>query len=47
MDQDRLNDILRATAIIEEVAKLGESDFMQSEILQSAVLYNFLLLTKR
>jgi uncharacterized protein with HEPN domain len=43
-DLDRLNDILRAIAIIEEVAKSGESDFLQSEILQSAILYNFLVI---
>ena len=43
-DQERLNDILEAAHIINEVARHGQTAFMQSQILQSAALYNFLVI---
>src|SRR5207249_4031903 len=43
-DRDRLNDILEAIRLIQEVAQQGEVAFGQSKILQSAVLYNFLVI---
>lgn len=43
-DQERLNDILEAAHIIDEVARHGQAAFMESHILQSAVLYNFLVI---
>lgn len=43
-DQERLKDILAAAHVIREVAQQGEGDFMHSNILQGAVLYNFLII---
>jgi uncharacterized protein with HEPN domain len=39
-----LSDILASIAVIKQVAAQGEDAFMQSQILQGAALYNFIVI---
>lgn len=43
-DAERLHDIREAIALIEEVAQQGRDAFLQSRILQTSTLYNFVVI---